>query len=83
MPIYEYSAINPSKSCIYCMNSFECTQRLSEAPLTRCPHCSAPVVKRVSRPTIGLSRTGLDGRAKAAGFKKLKKIGRGEYEQQF
>ena len=83
MPIYEYSAKNASKSCPFCVTRFECTQRISEAPLTRCPLCSAPVVKLVSRPAIGWSRTGLDGRAKAAGFKKLKKIGRGEYEQQF
>ena len=67
MPIYEYSAKNASKSCPFCVTSFECTQRISEAPLTRCPHCSAPVVKLVSRPAIGWSRTGLDGRAKAAG----------------
>jgi len=35
------------------------------------------------RIAIGRSRSTLDARAKAAGFKKLKKLGRGEYEQQY
>ena len=83
MPVYEFSAKNPNKSCPFCRNSFEHAQRLTDAPLTQCPRCGAPVRKLVSRVGIGRSQAGLDDRAKAAGFKKLKKIGKGEYEQQY
>ncbi len=83
MPTYEYSAEKASKSCPFCRTGFECAQRLGEAPLACCPRCGAPVRKCVSLPAIGRSRSGLDDRARRAGFKKLKKIGRGEYERQF
>ena len=83
MPTYEYSAEKASKSCPFCRTGFECAQRLGEAPLACCPRCGAPVRKCVSLPAIGRSRSGLDDRARRAGFKKLKKIGRGEYERQY
>ena len=83
MPTDEYSAEKASKSCPLCRTGFECAQRLGEAPLACCPRCGAPVRKCVSLPAIGRSRSGLDDRARRAGFKKLKKIGRGEYERQF
>jgi putative FmdB family regulatory protein len=83
MPTYEFIAENPSKSCSFCRQAFEVARRLSEPPLTRCPRCGAPVRKRIGAPSIGRSKSGLDDRAKAAGFKKLKKIGKGEYEQQY
>ena len=83
MPTYEYSAEKASKSCPFCRTGFECAQRLGEAPLACCPRCGAPVRKCVSLPAIGRSRSALDDRARRAGFKKLKKIGRGEYERQF
>lgn len=83
MPVYEYSAENTNKSCSFCQNGFECARRLAEAPLTQCPQCGAPVRKLISRVALGRSKSGLDDRAKAAGFKKLKKVSKGEYEQQF
>ncbi len=83
MPTYEFIAENPSKSCSFCRQAFEVARRLSEAPLTRCPRCNSPVRKLLSAPAIGRSKSGLDDRAKAAGFKKLKTIGAGEYEQQY
>ena len=83
MPTYEYSAEDTSKSCPFCQQGFDYAQRLDDAPLARCPRCGAPVRKCVSLPAIGRSRSGLDDRARRAGFKKLKKIGRGEYEQQY
>ncbi len=83
MPVYEYSAENTNKSCSFCQDGFEFVQRLDEAPLTQCPRCGAPVRKLISRVTLGRSQSGLDDRAKAAGFKKLKKVSKGEYEQQF
>ncbi len=58
-------------------------QKLSDEPLKRCPDCGAPVEKQISAPSVGLSRSGLDDRAKNAGFHKLKKLGKGEYEKQY
>lgn len=83
MPVYEYIAKNPSKSCNYCQNNFERAQSVNDAPLTACPQCGAPLRKVIPRVAIGRSNSGLDDRAKAAGFKKLKKISKGEYEQQY
>jgi putative FmdB family regulatory protein len=83
MPIYEYSAENASKSCPFCQTGFDVTQRLADAPLARCPRCGAPVRKRVSLPSVGRSQSRLDDRAKSAGFRKLKRIGTGEYERQY
>jgi hypothetical protein len=41
------------------------------------------VVKVVSRPAVGGSSSGFDDRAKSAGFHKLKRLGKGEYEKQY
>ena len=83
MPTYEYEARERDKSCEVCRDGFELTQTLTEEPLNSCPHCGSPVRKVVSLAAVGRSMSGLDDRAKAAGFKKLKKIGTGEYEQQY
>ena len=83
MPVYEYSAENANKSCIFCKDGFEHTQLLADPPLAQCPRCGAPIRKLISRVAIGRSKSTLDSRAKAAGFKKLKKISKGEYEQQY
>ena len=83
MPIYEYRAVEPARSCARCRDGFECLQRLADAPLGACPHCGAPVVKEISAPAIGASRSGLDHRAKQAGFHKLRRLGKGEYEKQY
>lgn len=82
MPIYEYAARDPDQTaCDYCRRSFEQIQRISDPPLTHCPKCGAPVVKLISAPTVGASRSGADDRARAAGFHKLKRRGKGEYEK--
>jgi hypothetical protein len=39
------------------------------------------VRKRISLPSIGSSASGVDDRAKKAGFHKLKRTGKGEYEK--
>jgi len=39
--------------------------------------------KCIVAPAIGRSISSLDTRAKAAGFTKLKKLGKGEYEKQY
>ena len=83
MPIYEFIATDESKSCEFCLQGFEQLMRVSDAPLTSCPQCGSPVKKNISAPFIGSSKSGLDDRAKAACFHKLKKLGKGEYEKTY
>ncbi len=83
MPIYEYIAARKDKSCDKCRNGFDVLQKLSDAPLTHCPQCRAPVTKQISAPSVGASQSGFDDRAKAAGFTKLQKISKGEYEKKY
>ena len=81
MPIYEYQCSEIKRSCGYCRDGFESLRKLSDPPLECCPRCGAPVVKLISAPAVGASHSGLDDRAKSAGFHKLKKISSGEYEK--
>ena len=83
MPVYDYQAAEPEKSCPTCVNGFETFQSIRDERLTVCPKCGAPVNKCFSAPAIGRSKSKLDDRAKAAGFKKLKRIGKGEYEKMY
>ena len=49
MPIYEYS-------CQECGHSLEAIQKLADAPLTDCPACDKPALKKqVSAPSFRLS----------------------------
>ena len=81
MPIYEYQAVEPHCSCAYCVEPFEVRRSLKDPPLAACPKCGAPVRKLVSRIVVGFSSSGFDQRAKEAGFHKLKRLGKGEYEK--
>lgn len=83
MPIYEYQARKQSESCSHCREGFEHFHKAMEEPLKKCPDCGSPLEKLISAPSIGLSKTGLDNRAKDAGFHKLKKLGKGEYEKEY
>jgi putative FmdB family regulatory protein len=83
MPTYEYEAIDPSKFCDTCRQGFELVRTLRAPPVTECPRCGAPVHKIISAPAIGRSVSSLDDRAKNAGFSKLKRLGKGEYEKQY
>ncbi len=83
MPIYEYKSIEGKLGCPYCRNGFECIRRLSDEPLKECPKCKTEIQKLISVTSVGASKTGLDDRAKSAGFHKLKKLGKGEYEKQY
>ncbi len=83
MPFYEYETSDPAKSCAHCCHGFEIFQPLSAARLDVCPQCGNPVRKIICAPAIGRSKSSLDDRAKNAGFTKLKKIGKGEYEKQY
>ena len=83
MPTYEYQAVDPQHACDRCRDAFEVFQTLAEPRLEACPHCGAAVKKIIGAPAIGRSKSGLDDRAKNAGFTKLKKVGKGEYEKQY
>jgi len=83
MPIYEYEAVNSEQNCDYCVRPFEFVQKISDPPLARCPRCGAPVRKVVSVTAIGSSRSDFDRRAKEAGFHKLQRTGKGEYEKKY
>ncbi len=83
MPVYDYIATDPSVSCPHCKEGFEAVQSIHDARLTACPRCGAPVTKCVVAPAIGRSKSKLDDRAKAAGFTKLKRISKGEYEKMY
>lgn len=83
MPIREYQARNAAQSCEKCGKGFERLESGSDTPLENCLHCGAPVVRQLSAPSVGASRSGFDQRAKNAGFHQLKRIGKGEYEKQY
>jgi putative FmdB family regulatory protein len=52
MPIYEYV-------CQKCGHDFEALQKVSDAPLRKCPECGALRLKKlVSKPTFRLKGTG-------------------------
>lgn len=83
MPIYEYKAIDPRKSCRVCRHGFEVLESVSASTRQTCEACGAPVERIISAPAIGGSESSLDDRARNAGFTKLKKISSGEYEKQY
>jgi len=81
MPIYEYEAVDQDRCCSFCARPFSIHRSLRDPPLEKCPKCGTPVRKLVSCPNIGVSSSGFDRRAKEAGFHKLKRLGKGEYEK--
>jgi len=83
MPIYEYKAKDAAASCPHCANGFEHLQPVSSPLLAECPGCGAPVEKQISAPSIGGSKSALDSRAREAGFHKLERRGKGEYEKKY
>jgi len=83
MPIREYQSKDPKKGCQLCRNSFERIERLNDPRLCKCPQCGADIVRLISAPRVGSSQSGSDDRAKRAGFHKLKKISKGEYEKMY
>jgi putative FmdB family regulatory protein len=83
MPVYDYEAVSPEKSCPQCASGFETVQSIHDERLKACPACGAPIRRIISAPAIGRSKSKLDDRAKSAGFTKLKRIGKGEYEKMY
>ena len=83
MPIYTYAAKESVAGCALCHDGFDVTQRMSDPPLASCPECGAQIVKVPVASAVGRSQSSFDDRAKNAGFSKLKKISKGEYEKQY
>lgn len=83
MPIREYIAVDPKKSCAHCKEGFEQVEPMEAPTCTVCPECDSKVERQISVPRVGGSDSGFDDRAKGAGFSKLKKLGHGEYEKKY
>ena len=83
MPVYDYEAISPDAGCPHCAGGFETTQSIHDPRLTACPECGSPIRRVITAPAIGRSKSKLDDRAKSAGFTKLKRLGKGEYEKMY
>jgi putative FmdB family regulatory protein len=52
MPVYDYSAKDPSQSCDHCRDGFEVRHGMTEPGPERCPKCGAQVVRAISAPQI-------------------------------
>ena len=83
MPIREYIASEPSDGCPHCRDGYEVLEAVEAEPQATCPACGAAVRRRISAPRVGRSQSGMDDRAKAAGFTKLKRVSKGEYEKEY
>jgi putative FmdB family regulatory protein len=81
MPIYEYEHEGASGSC---PPRFEAFQRMSEAPLERCPTCGVACRRAIS--TFGVAAGGSHGllsksNLEAHGFTQFERKGKGYYEK--
>jgi putative FmdB family regulatory protein len=48
MPIYEYEAMDPKRTCDRCQRPFEVMQGIRDEPFTVCASCGGPVRRRIS-----------------------------------
>lgn len=83
MPIREYKASDTENSCDHCRDGFEQIEGVDASPIETCPRCGAVIQRQFSTSNVGASGTGLDQRAKSAGFTTYKKTGKGEYEKKY
>ena len=83
MPIREYAAVDPTKSCDHCKVGFEEVESINEEAKKTCPRCGAKIERQLSSPNLGASKSGLHDRAKSAGFTTYEKLGKGEYEKKY
>lgn len=82
MPIYEYRTSDKTgvNSCSKCIDKFEAVQKMSDEPIALCPACGNPVVKLISRFSIGVD---FDSKAKETGLHKLVRRDKGVYEKMY
>ncbi|MEM9532988.1 MAG: zinc ribbon domain-containing protein [Pseudomonadota bacterium] len=83
MPIYEYVSEKPENACDHCGPGFDELQKLSDAPLIRCPTCGGAVRRRISAPQVkaGDSHRLEPGHFSKHGFTQYKRAGNGVYEK--
>ncbi len=83
MPIHEYVAV--TKGCPHCEAHFDVLQKLSEAPLTRCPQCGAAVRRVISAPNVATGNSGLlkESHAEKHGFTQYRRSEKGIYEKAY
>ena len=79
MPLYDYAP--RSGKCKQCKGRFEVMQRLAEPKLKRCPSCSKPVERLISKVALGGKYSVSDSKVKQLGLTKYKKAGDGVYER--
>jgi putative FmdB family regulatory protein len=81
MPIYEYQP-SGDQHCDHCLHGFEILRKSSEPELENCPQCGAPVVRRISAPSLAKPGPALDAaNIEKHGFTQYKKAGKGIYEK--
>lgn len=83
MPIYEYTAASPEQGCPHCQASFEVFARISDADLTQCPQCGAPLKRLISVASVvsGSAHVHNEAYFSKRGFTQYKKAGGGVYEK--
>ncbi len=82
MPIYEYIADDPEKSCRICAKGFELMRPVDREPLVACLYCKNPIRKVISLPnTPRVTKPLSVSAAKSAGMTILKRRDKGVYEK--
>ena len=80
MPLYDYAP--KSGRCRQCNGRFEVMQRVAEPKLKRCPECSKPVERLISKVAVhGKYSTKSDSKLKDLGLTKYVKTSDGSYER--
>jgi len=82
MPIREYKAVDPKKSCSFCREGFERVEPMDCPVFPFCPECGMPVERQLAQSRVGASKSSFISRAKSVGLTTYKKVGKGEYEKQ-
>ena len=81
MPIYEYQPTSEQR-CEYCAEGFELLRKINDPELKNCPHCDAPVVRKISAPNLGGKGPSMDAtEIEKHGFTQYKRAGKGVYEK--
>lgn len=82
MPIYEYAA-STDQTCATCRAGFERLQKLSDAPVSACPDCGAPVRRVIGVPQVvaGQAHVLRESHVAKHGFTQYRRVGKGLYEK--